>query len=44
MMGQAYGFVSKGTLMSAYGATVEVSKEDQAANSDPYSLNPPNSM
>lgn len=41
LMGQAYGFVSKGTLSSIYGAIIDVPKEDKAANNDPYCLNPP---
>ncbi|KAK9832365.1 hypothetical protein WJX74_007679 [Apatococcus lobatus] len=41
--GQAYGFVSKGTLSSIYGAVINVPKEEKAANNDPYCLNPPNS-
>lgn len=42
-MGQAYGFVSKGTLSSIYGAVIDVPKEEKAANNDPYCLDPPDS-
>ena len=39
-MGQAYGFVSKGTLSSIYGAVIDLPKNEKAANNDPYCLNP----